>query len=199
MIRLSSTLWLLLVSGCTTAAQHPEVPPSPDALLPAFEDQPLGPDEEVLDGIITVLAERVLAGDLGDVSRTIKSRASGRLRLAPVTYTFGDVSDQPYVMSDQSGSYRSDWDRENREDLLLDERLDHYVHFAIKEPRMRLFVPTICRESARWSGFPRLDVLRSDEYFDMICDGRVRLKLFMNDSSDPTPFLTQVVIYAEPQ
>jgi len=153
----------------------------------------------VLDGIITVLAERVLAGDLGDVSRTIESRASGRLRLAPVTYTFGDVSDQPYVMSDQSGSYRSDWDRENREDLLLDERLDHYVHFAIKEPRMRLFVPTVCRESARWSGFPRLDVLRSDEYFDMICDGRVRLKLFMNDSSDPTPFLTQVVIYAEPQ
>jgi hypothetical protein len=64
---------------------------------------------------------------------------------------------------------------------------------------MRLFVPTICRESARWSGFPRLDVLRSDEYFDMICDGRVRLKLFMNDSSDPTPFLTQIVIYAEPQ
>ena len=101
MIRLSSTLWLLLVSGCTTAAQHPEVPPSPDALLPAVEDQPLGPDEEVLDGIITVLAERVLAGDLGDVSRTIKSRASGRLRLAPVTYTFGDFSDQPYVMSDK--------------------------------------------------------------------------------------------------
>lgn len=209
MIRLSSALWLLLVSGCATSAQHPEAPPPSHFLPPPFVDRPLGPEEEALDAIISALAEQVLARDLRDVPRIIESRTTERLRIEPVTYTFGVFSDQAYVMSDESGSYASDF--LDRDDVLLDERLDGYVHFGIREPRMGPFVPTVCRERAKRVDFPRVDFLMSpngphttgDEryahYFDVLCDGRVRLKLFINDVDDPTPYLTQVVIYAEPR